>query len=96
MNILSIIPARGDSKGIPRKNLLLINRKLLLFYTINASLSSKFVTRTIVSSDDAVILKKAQEFGAHVIKRPKKLANNSSKIESVILHTLNYLKKVES
>lgn len=95
MNILSIIPARGDSKGIPRNNLILINRKLL-FYTINASLSSKFVTRTIFSSDDAVILKKAQEFGAHVIKRPKKLANNSSKIESVILHTLNYLKKAES
>ena len=95
MNILSIIPARGDSKGIPRNNLILINRKLL-FYAINASLSSKIVTRTIVSSDDAVILKKAQEFGARVIKRPKKLANNSSKIESVILHTLNYLKKVES
>ena len=95
MDILAIIPARGGSKGIPRKNLKLINRKPLLYYTINSSLSSKHVTRTIVSSDDVKILKKAQQFGAERIKRPKGLAKDSSKIEPVIFHTLNYLKKME-
>ena len=95
MNILSIIPARGDSKGIPKKNLVTINQKPLLYYTINASISSKLVTKTIVSSDNALILKKAKEFSVIGIKRPKKLATNSSQIELTIHHILNYLKKNE-
>lgn len=95
MNILSIIPARGGSKGIPKKNLVTINRKPLLYYTINASISSKLVTKTVVSSDDALILKKAKELGVIGIKRPKKLASSSSQIESTIHHILDYLKKNE-
>jgi len=93
MNILSIIPARGDSKGIPRKNLVNVNRKPLLYYSIKASLSSQLVTKTIVSSDDTLILKKAKELGAIGIKRPKKLASSLSQIEPTIEHILEHLKK---
>ena len=71
MEILSIIPARGGSKGIPLKNIIKINKKPLLYYTINASLKSKLVTRTIVSTDHEKISKIAKSLGAEVIKRPK-------------------------
>ena len=76
MEILSIIPARGGSKGIPLKNIIKINKKPLLYYTINASLKSKLVTRTIVSTDHEKISKIAKSLGAEVIKRPKKHAND--------------------
>ena len=64
MNILSIIPARGGSKGIPLKNLKLVGGKPLLDYTVNASLSSKFIKRTYVSSDHDRIITRAQKLGA--------------------------------
>ena len=96
MNILSIIPARGGSKGIPLKNLKLLNKKPLIDYTVTASLKSKFITRTIVSSDHLKIQKRAQKLGAQVIKRPKYLSLDSSHIESVIEHCLNHLKLKEN
>ena len=67
--ILSIIPARGGSKGIPRKNLKKILDKPLIAYTIEASLKSKYITRTMLSSEDDEILSVAKEFGSEVIKR---------------------------
>ena len=96
MDILSIIPARGGSKGIPLKNLKLLNNKPLIDYTVTASLKSKFITRTIVSSDHLKIQKRAQKLGAQVIKRPKHLSSDSSHIEPVIEHCLNYLKLKEN
>ena len=57
MNILAIIPARGASKGIPRKNLKLLNDKPLINHTIQAALESKYVTRSIVSTEDKEIMK---------------------------------------
>ena len=92
MKVLSIIPARGGSKGIPMKNLKLLNGKQLLDYSVNASLKSKFISRTIVSSDHSKILKRATKLGAEIIKRPKQLATDSSQIEPVIEFCLNHLK----
>ena len=51
MNILSIIPARGGSKGIKLKNLKIIDQKPLLDYSVNASLQSKWINKTVVSSN---------------------------------------------
>ena len=96
MEILSIIPARGGSKGIPLKNLKSLNGKPLLDYSVNASLQSKLITRTIVSTDHSKILKHAKKLGAEVIKRPKRLSTDSSHIEPVIEHCLNYLKSKEN
>ena len=96
MEIMAIIPARGGSKGIPLKNLKLLNGKPLIDYSINSSIKSKFITRTIVSSDHAKILKKAEKLGAEIIKRPKNLSTDSSQLEPVIDHCLNYLKRKEN
>ena len=96
MNILSIIPARGGSKGIPSKNIVKINNKPLLYYTVEASLKSKFVNRTIVSTDDKKIEKVASSLGAEVIIRPKKLANDTIGLEPAINHVLDHLKTNEN
>ena len=95
LKILSIIPARGGSKGISLKNLVLLQKKPLLFYTVNASLHSK-INRTIVSTDNPEISKFATKFGAEVILRPKKLANDKSQIEPVMKFVLDYLKNQEN
>jgi len=61
MRVLAIIPARGGSKGIPGKNIKKINGKPLLYYTIKAALNSKFISKTIVSTDDIKISKVAKK-----------------------------------
>ncbi len=96
MEIMSIIPARGGSKGIKLKNLKLLNGMPLLDYSVNSSLESKFITRTIVSTDHPKILNHAEKLGAQVIKRPKILSTDSSHIEPVIEHCLNHLKLKEN
>ena len=95
MNVLSIIPARGGSKGIPLKNLIKIKNKPLLHYTVKASLKSKFVNRTIVSTDSPKISKVALSLGAEVVNRPKKLANDTIGLEPTINHVLDHLKNTE-
>ena len=96
MNIISIIPARGGSKGIPLKNLKILCGKPLLDYSINASLKSKFIKRTFVSSDHSKILNRAQKLGAEIITRPRNISTDKSTTESSIKHCLNYLKSKEN
>jgi len=96
MEIMAIIPARGGSKGIPLKNLKLLNGKPLIDYSINGSLKSKFITRTIISSDHPKILKRAEKLGAEILKRPKHLATDSSQLEPVMEHCLNHFKLKEN
>ena len=91
MKVLSIIPARRGSKGIPLKNLVMLNRKPLLYYTVTASLKSKIINKTIVSTDNKKIGKIALKLGAEVIYRPKKLATDTTALEPVIEHVLYYL-----
>jgi len=94
--ILSIIPARGNSKGIPLKNLAKLNGKSLLHYTIDASLKSKLINRTIVSTDNKRIKEESKRLGADVVDRPKKLSGDKIALEPTIQHTLDYLKKKEN
>ncbi|MBQ4646037.1 MAG: acylneuraminate cytidylyltransferase family protein [Candidatus Gastranaerophilales bacterium] len=93
MEILSIIPARGGSKGIKRKNLKPILNKPLVAYTIEASLKSKYITKTIVSSEDSEILEVSKSFGAEIIKRPDELAADETKTTPVMLHVIEELEK---
>jgi len=95
MKILSIIPARGGSKGIPLKNLIKLNKKPLLYYTLKASLNSKLIDRTVVSTDHKKISDYAQKLNVEVIDRPKKLSGDHASIESVALHILDHLFKKE-
>jgi len=92
MKILSIIPARGGSKEIPKKNLIRVGGKPLLYHTVSASLNSQ-IDRTIVTTDDNDIAKYAKKIGAEVIIRPKKLANNMIPIEPAMDHVLKQLGK---
>lgn len=93
MEILAIIPARGGSKGIPGKNIRQIAGKPLLAHTIEAALNSKYITRTIVSTEDTKIKEVALNFGSEVMKRPIELAQDETKTAPVLLHVVNELEK---
>ena len=92
MKTIALIPARGGSKGIKRKNIKLLDGLPLIAYTIRASLSSKKIDRTIVSTDDEEIAKIAKEYYAEVpFLRPKKLSLDTTLDYPVIKHCLDYL-----
>lgn len=90
-SILGIIPARRRSKGIPEKNIKLLNGKPLIFYTIKEALKSKFLDEVVVSTEDKKIAKIAKNYGAKVIKRPRELARDTTPTIDVILHVLDVL-----
>lgn len=90
--ILGIIPARGGSKGVPRKNLRLLADKPLLAWTIEAAKSSAYLDRVILSSEDNEIIKLAKEYGLDVpFKRPVELAQDDTPGIAPVLHALNEL-----
>lgn len=93
MEVLAVIPVRGGSKGIPGKNIKLLAGKPLVAYTIDASLKSKYVTRTVVSTENAEIKKTALAYGAQVVDRPMELAQDETKTAPVMLHVLEELEK---
>lgn len=84
---LSIIPARIGSKGIPKKNLYPFHKKPLIEWTIEASLNSKYIDKTIVSSDSNEILDLDLNFCKH--KRSKKLSNDSARSVDIVLNILD-------
>ena len=86
---LAIIPARGGSKRLPRKNVLDLCGKPLISYTIEAALKSKYINKVIVSSDDEEILNISSNFGADIIKRPYELANDTATTFDAIKHTID-------
>ena len=94
MNILAIIPARGNSKSIKNKNLIKINGKSLIDYTIESSKKSKKLSRIIVSSESKKILDHCKN-KVETITRPKKLSKDNSKTIDVVNHCINHLKKTE-
>ncbi len=95
--VLAIIPARGGSKSIPRKNIKLLDGIPLLAYSIAAGLQSKLVTRVIVSTDDQEIAEIARRWGAEVpFIRPKKYAQDQTTDLPVFEHALRWLKKEEN
>ncbi|MBT3464040.1 acylneuraminate cytidylyltransferase family protein [archaeon] len=89
--IISIIPARGGSKRIPRKNVIDLCGKPLIAYSIEQSLQSKYIDETYVSTEDAEIKEVSLKFGAKIIDRPIKLAQDESKSIDVMKHALEYL-----
>ena len=92
MSLLALIPARGGSKGLPRKNIKNLLGKPLIEWSIKAALNSKVIDRVIVSTDDEEISNVAKVCGAEVpFIRPSKLAQDNSTTFSVIEHALNWL-----
>jgi CMP-N,N'-diacetyllegionaminic acid synthase len=92
VKICSIIPARGGSKGIPHKNITLVCGKPLISYSIEHSLASKYIDRTIVSTDDRTIANVAARYGAEVpFVRPPEIAQDDSPDYPVFHHALQWL-----
>ncbi len=91
---VAIIPARGGSKRIPRKNIKLFHGKPLIAYSIETALKSSLFDRVIVSTDDEEIAEVARVYGAEVpFLRPKSLADDFSGTASVIKHALSWLEE---
>jgi N-acylneuraminate cytidylyltransferase len=93
MKVIAIIPARGGSKGILKKNLVNFLGKPLLEWSIEAALNSKYITEVVVSSDDEDILRISQKYMNVIsIKRPEELAQDTSRTEPVLAHVIECLK----
>ena len=92
MKPICVIPARGGSKGIPRKNIRKILGKPLIAYTIEKSLKSKIFSHVIVSTEDKQIASIAKKYGAEVpFMRPKRLAGDYVPMHPVIEYTVKKL-----
>lgn len=97
MNVLGLIPARGGSKGIRRKNLTLLNGKPLIEYTIGAARGSRYLSRIIVSTDDPEIADVSLALGAEVpFLRPDALAQDETGAGEVMIHAIDWLEQNES
>ncbi len=95
-NIVAIIPARGGSKGLPRKNIKPLLGRPLIQYTVGPALKSRFVDRVIVSTDDGEIADVAKSLGAEVpFIRPAELAQDFTTSEDVLKHALLWLEENE-
>jgi len=92
---VAIIPARGGSKGIPKKNIKPLAGKPLIAYTIDEAVKCQCFDRIIVTTDDHKIAKISQENGADFLMRPKELAEDHTPTVDAILHAVTMLEKEE-
>lgn len=91
--ILAIIPARGGSKGIPKKNIVNLAGKPLILYTIESAKKSKYLDKFIVSTDDGEIATVSKKFGAEIVKRPEELAKDNSPTIGAIKQVINHFEE---
>ncbi len=95
--IIAVIPARGGSKRIPRKNIKLLAGKPLIVYAIEAALKSKYLDRVIVSTEDEEIAAIAKQCGAEIpFIRPMELATDAAKTLDTLQHSVKFLEENEN
>ena len=82
--ILVVIPARGGSKGIPRKNVRLLDGQPLISYSINVAKSSEYVDDVVITTDDSEIALISEKFGASVIRRSEELSTDETPLDPVV------------
>lgn len=92
--ILVVIPARGGSKGIPRKNIRLLNNKPLISYSIDMAKSSEYVDDVVVTTDDSEIALLSEKFGASVIRRSEELAGDDVPLDPVVYDAMIHKEKL--
>jgi len=85
---LAVIPARGGSRRLPRKNLAALAGKPLVAHTIAAALAARSLWRVVVSTDDTLIADVARAYGAEVVMRPSELASDAAPTEPTLRHAL--------
>ena len=94
MKVLAIIPARGGSKAIPRKNLVEFGGKPLIAWSIEHARDCRHIDRTVVSTDDAVeIAEISRLWGAEIVERPPHLSTDTAGSEAALVHVLDTLEK---
>lgn len=93
MNVLAIIPARGGSKGVKKKNIRLLKGKPLIAWTIEAALKSNYINNVIVSTDCKEIAGVGRVYGSKIIMRPDSLSTDEASTVDVIYHVLECLGK---
>lgn len=93
MKIIAVIPARGGSKGIPRKNIKLMNNRPLISYAIRTALRTEMIADVLVSTDDDEIADISGMYGAKVIPRPAHLAGDDVTLDPVIHHAVECYEK---
>ena len=97
MSTIAIIPARGGSKGIPGKNIASLLDHPLIAYSIAASLRSRIITRTIVTTDSEEIAEVARRYGAEVpFMRPAELSTDTASDRDFLIHALGWLAEHEN
>ena len=93
--ILAIIPARAGSKGIKDKNIIDLNKKPLIAYSIEAGLKSKYIDKVVVTTDGNEIANVSREYGAEVpFLRPKHLSSDTSKTIDAVIHCIDTMEKM--
>jgi CMP-N,N'-diacetyllegionaminic acid synthase len=96
VKVYAAIPARGGSKGVPKKNIKLLAGFPLIAYSIAAGFMSRLIDRVIVSTDSPEIAEVARMYGAEVpFLRPAELAGDTSRDRDWVLHLLNWLQEAE-
>ena len=93
--VLVLVPARGGSKGLPRKNIILLAGQPLIVHTIKQALASRHVSRVVVSTDDQEIAEVSRSAGAEVLARPAEMSTDDATSEAVLAHSLECLKTRE-
>ncbi len=94
LSVLGVIPARGGSKGIPRKNIRLLGGRPLLDYTVRAALRARHLKRLILSTDDPEIARAGEELGLEVpFLRPGDLARDDTPTLPVLQHAVRWLEQ---
>ena len=94
MNILCVVPARGGSKSIPRKNIKELNGIPLIAYTLREAIKVSRINDLVVSTEDQQIAQVAKKYGANVpFLRPKELATDSAETFPVVKHCLNFMER---
>ena len=91
---IAIIPARGGSKSIPKKNIIPLCGKPLIAWSIEHAHASTYIDDVYVTTDDKQIAAVSKQCGAQIIKRPSKLATDTSSSEDALLHALDAIEKV--
>jgi CMP-N,N'-diacetyllegionaminic acid synthase len=91
MRVLGVIPARGGSKRVPRKNIKLLGGRPLIAWTIEAAKKASRLTTWVVSTDDEAIRDVALSYGAYVIRRPPELAADDSTTGDVLVHSVRWM-----
>ena len=89
--VVAVIPARGGSKGIPRKNVRLLAGKPLIVHTIEQAMQSCLVSETVVSTDDDEIASISEAAGATIVRRPAHISSDQASSELALIHAIQCL-----